>query len=472
MGNKTESSALKAGAWYTVSNFLMRSIGFLTMPIFNRVLTKTETGYYSNFATWLSVFTICITLNLESTFISARYDYEKDFDEYILSVLSLSTLSSMISILLLNLLFFLIQPYILISRFYLNCMLVYLVFLPAVNMFQARERYFFKYKMSVFLSILVSIGTTGLSLLLVMTMGNRLTGRIIGSLIPSVLVGIVLYLVIVHNGKKFTTKYWKYAFKICLPFIPHLLSMTLLNSMDKSMITKICGLEANATYSTAYSCGAIISLLIVSLNSAYAPWLGEKLHKKKHEEIRAFSKIYILIFCVLAALIMLLAPEVLYIIGGNKYLDALYVIPPVACGCIFQFLYTMFVNVEQFSKKTIGMAIASVSAALLNFVLNSIFIPRYGFVAAAYTTLAGFAWLLIAHMFLVRLYGMQDVYPYSLVISVALIALAFTVGVNYLYRNRILRYGITGVYSVCLLCVIIKNKDKIFSIVKRKQENV
>ena len=53
----------------------------------------------------MGILTILVTLNLESTFISARYDYEDDFDSYILSVLSLSSISAMISAIVLNAIF-------------------------------------------------------------------------------------------------------------------------------------------------------------------------------------------------------------------------------------------------------------------------------------------------------------------------------------------------------------------------------
>ncbi|MBO4926910.1 MAG: oligosaccharide flippase family protein [Clostridiales bacterium] len=467
MESKLENKALKAGAWYTISNFLMRSIGILTTPIFGRLLTEGEFGLYNNFTTWLSILTICITLNLESTFISARYDHEKTFDEYIFSVLFLSTISSLIAILVLNLIYPFIGPRMHLERFYLNCILVYLVFLPAVNMFQARERYYYKYKMSVFLSFLVSIGTAVLSVILVINMEDRLTGRIIGSLIPTILVGIALYIVIIMKGKKVNFSYYKYAFKICLPFIPHLLSMSFLNSIDKTMITDICGEDANGLYSMAYTCGSLVTILIVSMNSAFAPWLGKKLKEKKYSDIRSFSSKYILTFATTAIMIILLAPEVLLIIGGNKYLPALYVMPPVACGCIFQFLYTLFVNVEQFSKKTVGMAFASISAAILNYVLNTIFIPRYGYIAAAYTTLAGFAWLLLAHMLLVYIYKLREVYPYKLVFAVAGSTLVFTILVNYLYQAPVLRYFIAAAYAVIVICVIIKNKDVFLQMIKR-----
>ena len=40
--NKHKHQAIKAGAWYTVSSFLIRGIGFITTPVFARLLTKAE----------------------------------------------------------------------------------------------------------------------------------------------------------------------------------------------------------------------------------------------------------------------------------------------------------------------------------------------------------------------------------------------------------------------------------------------
>lgn len=451
--------ALKSGIWYTLSNFLVKSIGFITTPIFTRLLSHSEFGLYNNYISWLAIMSIVVTLNLDSTFISARFDFEDDFDSYIFSTLFLSSTTAAVSAVLLNATFYMFADEFGLSRVYLNTMMVYLLFLPAVNMFQARERYFFKYKISVLISLIVSIGTAALSVALVVTMDDRLAGRIAGTVIPTILVGLVLYLIIAIKGKRIKLTYWKYAIPISLPFIPHLLSLTVLNSVDKIMINHMCGPEDNALYSLAYTCGAVITLLITSMNSAFAPWLGQKLHAKQYTDINSFAKKYIVVFISLAAVIMIFAPNVLLILGDRSYYDAVYVMPPVACGCVFQFLYTMFVNVEQFSRKTIGMAIASCSAAILNYALNLIFIPRCGYIAAAYTTLAGYLWLLIIHMLLVRKYGFKDVYPYKFVAGVSVVAVFVSILVNYLYQNPVLRYSVGVIYCLILGCVLIRYKD-------------
>jgi len=461
IGKKGQANkALTSGIWYTASNFLAKSIAFITMPIFTRLLTKAEFGLYSNYISWLAVIAILVTLNLDSTLISARYDYEDRFDEYILSTLSLSILSTLTWLLIANVFRNEISSFLGLDQIYVNVMLVYLLFLPAINLFQARERYYFEYKKTVAASLFIVVSTALISVLLVLWLPDRLFGRIIGSVAPTVLLGIVLYAYFLRKGKKIRTEYWKYALPICLPFIPHLLSLTLLNSMDRMMITRWCNPEDTAMYSVAYTCGSMATLLMTSMNSAYAPWLGEKLNASQYDDIRKLSKIYILGFSLLASGIMAVAPEMLLILGGRDYLEAQYVMAPIAMGCVCQFLYTMLVNVEQFKKKTVGMAIASVTAALMNFILNYIFIPRAGYLAAAYTTLAGYLCLLGIHMVLVYKLGLNKVYDYKMMMSTVLVMMCITVLMTLLYSNTLLRYLCLIIYTAFLIFMVIKNKNR------------
>ena len=137
-------------------------------------------------------------------------------------------------------------------------------------------------------------------------------------------------------------------------------------------------------------------------------------------------------------------------------------------GCVCQFLYTLFVNVEQFTKKTVGMAFASAAAALINLVLNWIFIPRVGYLAAAYTTLAGYLCLLAIHMLLVRRLKLDDVYDYRFVGLIVLIGMAAMVGVTLLFGTPV-RYAFVAAYAAAFLFVLIKNKDRLLALVRRRK---
>lgn len=461
--------ALKSGIWYTASNFLVKSIGFLTTPIFTRLLTRSEFGIYNNYISWLSIITIFVTLNLESTLISARYDYEEDFDRYILSMLALSCCSVAIWFVIINTFSYQFESFLDLDKVYINAMLLYLLFLPAVNMFQARERYYFEYKKTVITSLILSIGTAMLSVILVVMMPDRLTGRVLGMVIPTIILGALFYMFFLVKGKYIKISYWKYAIVICLPYIPHLLSLNLLNSTDKVMINKWCGAEATALYSLAYTCGTMVTLLMTSLNGAFAPWLGEKLSENKTGEIRNFSKIYISVFFYLAIGIMLISPEILFILGGKNYLEAVYVLAPVSMGCVCQFMYTMLVNIEQFKKKTMGMAMASMAAAMINLGLNYLFIPKYGYIAAAYTTLIGYICLLLMHMFLVYRLKLNNVYDYKFIGMVTILGLVVTIIINILYSYNLIRIMLCFVYAIVLCFMIYKHKDKILMFLKKRK---
>ena len=463
-----DKKAFKSGVWYTTSNFLVKGIGFITTPIFFFFLSKSEFGLYNNYVSWLAIFSILVTLHLDSTLISARYDYESKFDEYIYSVLSLSTLSAIVWLLLVNIFSDVFVSFLGMDQVYINAMLVYLIFLPAVTLFQTRERYLFEYKKTVASSLFIAVGTALISVFLVVNMRNKLAGRVIGSIIPTVILGFFLYLYFIKKGKRIDLKYWKYALPVCLPFIPHLLSLTFLNSTDRVMINRWCGAEDTAIYSLAYTCGSMVTMLLTSMNSAFAPWLGEKLNSGSHDEIRKFSRVYILGFSFLAIGIMSVAPEILLILGGQAYSEAKFVMTPIAMGCVCQFIYTMFVNIEQFKKKTFGMALASMTAAIINLGLNYIFIPKVGYLAAAYTTLVGYLVLLVIHMFLVYRLKLSNVYDYRMIVFTIFIMLGITILMNAMYSLNIVRYVFIGLYAVVFTVLVIRYREKLYMVLKRR----
>lgn len=460
------AKALKSGFWYTFANFAVKAMALITTPLFTRLLTKKQFGDYSNWFSWAGIAVIIISMSMESSLISAKFDYENSLDRYNLSLISLTLVSTAIWTCIINIFSVFFSNLLGLKIAYMNLILIYCFFYETVNIFQMSERFQYRYKRAVFIALLVSVSTAILSVLLVLNMQDRLTGRILGTVIPPSVIGVFIVFYFIKNGNGIDFTVWKYALKICIPFVPHLLSLTFLNSVDRIMITRICGAEDNAMYSVAYTCGHMVTILLTSLNGAFSPWLGDKLHEKKFDEIKKISKYYIGMFCVLAVGLMLLAPEILLIMGGHRYLEAKYVMTPVAMGCVCQFLYTLFVNIEQYMKKTVGMAFASVSAALLNYILNAIFIPQYGYYAAAYTTLAGFLFLLLVHMLLVKKLGYGQVYSYSFVGLITLIMMIITMGVNLLYGYITIRYITIIVFIAILGFFCVKKIDKIKFLVR------
>lgn len=463
------SAAFKSAFWYTGSNLLVKAVGFITIPIFTRLLTHAEFGVYNNYLSWLAVMTMVVTLSLDATLISAKRDYPNDLRNYTFSMVVLSQISAVVWLVLSNSFMSLFEVVSALDAIYVNCIFVYLLFLPAITLIQTWERFVYRYKVTVALSLTMSIGIALLSVALAFLMPNHLEGVIVGRTIPVVLLGGSIFLWFIAKKSAINVSYWRYALPIAWPFIPHLLAMTLLGAMNKIFIIQMCGADANALYSLAYSCGLIVALFVTSLNSAFSPWLGDKLTEGNYDRIRRVSRPYVALFAVFAFISTLIAPEVLLLMGGASYLPAVYVIPPIAMGCVFQFVYCMYVNVEQYEKKTKGMALASLSAAALNALLDIIFIPMFGYMAAAWATAISYGWLMIAHMLLVRKLGFSCVYDGKFNIVFSMLTCVCIGACSLVYSFPILKWSLLLVTIFLGFVIAWKKRQQILTIIKRDE---
>ena len=108
MKNNINKLALKAGSWYIISNFLIKGVAVISIPIFTRLLSPSDFGITNTYTSWLGILTIIGTLDIYSCVQIARYNIdEKDIDSFVSSILTLSS----ISVLFLYLIFKLLGDY-------------------------------------------------------------------------------------------------------------------------------------------------------------------------------------------------------------------------------------------------------------------------------------------------------------------------------------------------------------------------
>lgn len=464
---KKNNSALKAGFWYTFSNFLVKGIAFISMPLFTRLMSKSDIGLFSNITSWFTILSIVATLELYSSLSIARFDFKEDLNSYISSNLVLGTILTFIFYILFIIFHNLISKYLMIDFFTLNIMFIYLLFYPSVQMFQMKNQFIYNHRPIIFVSLLSAISSTALSLVLVIFYSNKLIGRTIGYFLPLIIIAIIIYFILLKDNKKISKKYWKYSLAISLPLVFHLLAGYLLNSADKIMITKLISPEANAMYSVSYTISMVASLLWSSLNNAWSPWAYDKMEKKQYNDLKEKSKPYTLFYVIIIFIMMLFAPELLLIMAGKKYLTAKYVIPPVMVGYIFQFVYSLYVNIEFYHKKQKNIALGTIIAAILNIILNAIFIPKVGYIAAAYTTLVGYMILLIIHFLFVKKLRCTYWYDTKFFINISIISIIFMFACNLLYKSNIIRYLLALIIIVFIVYFILNSK--LIKIIRNKK---
>lgn len=466
--NETSVSTAKIAIWYVFSNVFVRGISVISTPIFTRLMSKAEYGQFSNFTSWESIIMTLVTLNFTSSIARAKYDFDHRMDEYISSILLFSNIITFFSYCFIEFNQHFFENLFSMNILYIRILFIYLLFAPAFSYLQIKHRAYKKYKFFVAFSISSSIMRTLVSVFCVVALSDKLFGRLCGYLIPITLFNLVLWITIVIKGKKLSWTCVKYACGISIPLIPHALSNSILGNADRIMIRNYCGSEAVALYSVAYSISMLANLLWTSMNQAWAPWLYDNMHAKNKNTIIKNSKIYLGIFAFLITGVLLAAPEIILVLGGKQYYDARYVMPPVVIGCAFQFIYGMYVNIEIFSKKTYTISIGTMTAAVLNLFLNWLFIPKHGYIAAAYTTMVGYGTLFLFHYCIVRrtIKEYSDIYDKNFIILTALLIMVLGTAAIVLYEYNIIRYILIFLYGLLILNGLYKYKNYIKSLLK------
>lgn len=463
----SNEKALRAGLWYTLTNYFVKGAVYLTIPFFTALMTKSEIGKYMNITAWLQVLLPIMTIEFSSALTLARFDYKNEYDSYISSTLTYgTTIAAVIGISFLVFHTFFEQLFNM-DQYMLWIIVPYIALYPALQFFQSISMIRYEYKKIAAITLINFLVPLALSLLFTLTWKNRLAGRIIGYFIPTIILCVGLYINFLKKSSAISIKYFQYAFKISFPIIWHTLAIHLLSLGDRIVITKTVGDEKNALYTIAYTVCGMISILWSSMNNAWSPWCTERMHQNDSDTVKKYSKPYILIYGMIMLLVMLIAPEVLLIMGSGKgYYEARFVIPPILTGFIAQFVYSLYVNVEFYHKMQTRISIGTLLAALINIILNIIFVPKLGYIAAGYTTLIGYLCLLIFHYVSIRSSNLNQWYDDRFNFSVVAAFLILLPFINYLYNQPIIRYCSLAIYIVLIAVIAIVNRKKILSIWK------
>ncbi|MBX4259982.1 oligosaccharide flippase family protein [Clostridium estertheticum] len=447
-----QSRLVKSGIWFTIGTFFVQGISFITMGIFTRMLGTADFGIVNVYTTWLSVFTTIITLGLLATVNNAKVDFKEKYDEFASSILFLATLLAILWFIIVFIFKKQIGNIINLNSILVMCLIIQSFFQFIVDFSNAKLNAEYKYKKYLLISISGAILNTILAIIIIYNLKtDKYYGRISSLVIVALLYGTVLYIIAMRKGKKLINfKYWKYALILSIPAIVHLLSGVILQSVDTLMINSMLGESAAGIYSFAYKIGMIMYIVWLACNKAWVPWFYENMKERNYEDIRLKIKYYIMIFSVMGFVLIFISPEIGKIMGTKDFYQGLDYVPLIMVGYYFQFLYSIPVNLEFYTKNTKLLSLGTLIAALTNVVLNYIMIPRYGAVAATWTTIIAYVLLFLYHYFMslhivdVRIYNFKP-FAYG-IISIVLSSAIFYVVKN----NLILRYGILIVTLIVL----------------------
>ena len=440
---------VRAAGWFFVCSFLQKAISSITTPIFTRLMSPAEYGQYNVFHSWMGIITIVVSLYLcGGVYVQGLVKYEDVREEYSSALQGLSFLLVLAwtGIYLLfrdfwNALFSLntVQMLTMLSMIWTS---------TVFGFWSANERVDLKYRRLVAITVFVLLAKPLIGIYFVLHAQDKVTARIIGTAMVQLFAYSWMFFAQVRRGRKiFVWKYWKHALMFSLPLIPHNFSMIVLNSSDRIMISQMIGDDVAGIYSLAYSISLIMTMFNTALQQTLEPWRYRKQKENRQEDMANMTYSTMILIAVLNLLLIAFAPEIVRIYAPNDYYDAIWVIPPISMSVFFAFMYDFFASFEFYFEKTKYIMVATSVGALLNIVLNYVFIPIYGYYAAGYTTLVCYIVYAVAHYLFMKnickeYLDNKKVYSVRILCFISMVFMGAGFALLFLYQHFVIRYSL------------------------------
>lgn len=461
---------IKASFWFLACSFFQKGISTLTTPIFTRLLSTADYGKYSVFNSWLGICTTIITLQLYAgvhtqgiiKFENKRHQFTSALEGLVVTLVLAWTGIYLVFHNFWNDLLSLTTVQVL-------AMLLMIWATSVYHFWAVGQRVDFKYRKLVFLSAAVSLAKPLVSIFFVQHAQDKVTARILGLALVELVGYAGLFFIEMKKGKTFfNAKYWKYALLFNLPLVPHYLSQTVLGSMDRIMISRMVSSSTAGIYSLAYSVSQIMTLFNTALLQTIEPWIYKKIKSKDVKSISDIAYPCLIFIATVNVAIIAFAPEVIAIFAPQTYYDAIWIVPPVSMSVFFMFCYTLFATFEFYFEKSSWITFATMTGAVLNIILNYVFIKLFGYYAAGYTTLFCYLVYDVLHWRFMQKtckdnLNQEAPYDCKVMIKISGIFMIFGFIFLFLYRHIFLRYG----FIACLFAMIIWKRKYIIENLKR-----
>lgn len=449
---------VRASFWFLMCSFLQKGISFITTPIFTRLLSTEEYGQFSVFNSWFGILIVFVTINLYSgVYTRGLVKYEEDRKVFSSSLQGL-TLTLVLVWTVVYLIFKdFINGILGLTTLQMLLMLLMMWTSAAFSFWAMEQRVEYKYQKLVLVTLLVSFAKPLLGILFVSHAEDKVSARIISMAVVEVICYSCFFWIQMRNGKKFfSKKYWKHVLVFNIPLIPHYLSTSILNSADRIMIERMVDSSSAGIYSLAYSLSMIMTMFNLALIQTIEPWMYKKIKEKRVTDISSVAYPAFFIIACVNIILIAFAPEAISLFAPSEYHNAIYVVPPIAMSVFFMFSYSFFAVFEFYYEKTKLVAIATSAGAVLNVLLNYIFIDIWGYYAAGYTTLVCYILYAILHYYFMQKICKKElsgVKPYNIGIYLSIASGFMIVGFIFLltYKHTLIRYALIAFFIIIFL---------------------
>lgn len=411
----------------TIGRLSTQLITFLLLPLYTALLSTSEYGIVDLLSTLVQLFIPIISLMVDQgTF---RYLLSCTDESNKKTIIS----SSFLLLSLLNLIFIIIYfiLMIFIESNYKIWLLLIIVVTAYSNLFLQISRGLKKTTDYAVGSFICSTSIIILNVICLVLLSMGATGMIFSIFVGNCLCCIFLFFKLkiyrYLSFDSFDKKVVKDIVKYSVPLVPNQLSIWIMNSSDKLIVSYFLGTSANGILAISHKFPAIF---MTFFNIFLLAWHESgTVHFNDKDKDRFFSDMFdmmLTFFSTICIGIIVVLPLVFNLLINNNYFEAYYNIPIYVIANVFNVVIGILGVVYVATKKTSEIARTTVLSAVLNIIINVLLINKIGLYAASISTFISY---LIA-----MLYRLYDSKKY--------LSLSFN------YRNIILIFVVTIISTI------------------------
>lgn len=390
---KMESGLLKKFLSFGMGNIIVLILGFISTPIITRIVKPEDMGVFSMFSTISNLIVLIALLGLDQAFV--RFFYEEIEEERFNLMKRIVKIPIYIMILLTVVGSVLYKP---ISKFIFTEISVGMFYILVLQCFLGIiSRFLILYirmeQRAKLYSTLQIIGKAiyiiGIIVFLNFTQNYKL---LVISLVLSNLIITVISLIIQRKNifstseKKIKTE-MRQLLQYGMPLVVTMAITWIMQSIDKIFIKNFSGYTELGLYASAFSIVALINAIQGAFTTFWVPVANEKF-KSNPDDRKFFEKITkgITIIMLLIAILVIVFKDLLIILLGNEYRQAMFIFPfLVFIPVMYTISETTVVGIS-FMKKTKYTIWIALLSAIANIIGNMILVPSMGAKGAAIST--------------------------------------------------------------------------------------
>ena len=191
--------------------------------------------------------------------------------------------------------------------------------------------------------------------------------------------------------KRFDKKILKQLLIIAIPLLPNFLIYWIFNSCDKVMITNMIGIGAAGIYSVGSKLGHCSQLIYTAFAGGWQYFAFSTMKEENQVKNNSIIFEYLgIISFISTVFVCALSYPIFKILFTEEYLSGYIVAPYLFFAPLLQMLFQVAANQFLIAKKTWPNAFILSFGAMVNVVINWLFIPILGIEGASLATLLGY----------------------------------------------------------------------------------